>query len=310
MQTVVTASRGRSIQLLVPAALLAAGLVMAAYGANLNGTWSGIFLRDCILLAAGTAAEVVVILIGGIDLSIGANSLVVTLAAAKMLAAGGVTALAAIPSGLTIATLIGLSNGLIVWFGGGAPFIVTLGTTAVLQGIALTISASAVTGIPRWFGDIYAATIGPIPICVIGAIAALTGFAAFLRLSSTGRALYAIGGNARAARWAGINTRRVTLVAYSIAGFFAGLAGLFVLSEDRLGNPGAGQALAFAAIAAAAVGGVSLYGGRGRVSGMVGGVVLLTGLITLSGNIGISSYYQELIQGLVILAGAAFSGRL
>jgi ribose/xylose/arabinose/galactoside ABC-type transport system permease subunit len=120
-----------------------------------------------------------------------------------------------------------------------------------------------------------------------------------------GRSIYAVGGDREVARLSGIRVNRTSVAAYTLSGLFAASAGLVALSQAQVGTPLLGERLEFASITAVALGGISLYGGRGHIIGAVGGALLLTVLLAFLSLVGINPFYQELAQGIVILAAVA-----
>jgi len=245
-----------------------------------------------------------VLLTGGVDLSLGS---VVALS-------GVVCALfdhplfVPIGMGLLTGVLCGLLNGVLVTRGGIAPFIVTLGMMTVARGLALIISGGkpvadmspALTNLSGDLGPL------PIPLLCFALVAGLSWL--FLGRFRLGRHLYAVGGNELAARAAGVSVPQVKLFAYGLCGLLTGLAGVVLAARITTGQPNAGQAYELDAIAAVVIGGTSLSGGVGSVLGTVLGVLLIgvinNGLDLLS----VSSYYQAVIKG-VIIVGAVWLDR-
>ncbi|MEA5455402.1 ABC transporter permease [Sinomonas sp. JGH33] len=250
------------------------------------------------ILAAGMTF---VILAAGIDLSVGS-----TLAVAGV--ASVITALAGLPSplailvGIVVGAVAGLANGILSAYFSLAAFIVTLGTMTFLRGLAYTLTdgqpiVSNTLGF-RDIGNGYIAGI-PAPVVVMVIVYAIAWFV--LERTRYGRHVYATGGNAEAARLAGINVKRVITSVYVIAGACAGLAGVIFAARVVSAQPTAGTGYELDAIAAVVLGGTSLVGGRGRILGtLVGSVilgVLTTGLILMN----VQFFTQLLIKGVVII---------
>lgn len=260
-----------------------------------------------------------VILIRGIDLSVGALVAMSGLCAA-VVAHGGIdgrfvlssdgtgfhwalAALAAIAAG----TLAGLLQGAAVAWLSVPAFVVTLGGMTVFRGIALTIgNGGPISGFDDAFGWWGRGMIGPVPVPVI--IFAVAVLLAYVVLTHTrfGRSVYAVGSNPDAARLSGIHVERVTVLVYGLVGFCAGLGGFVLASRLNSAEAVAGSGYELTAIAAVVIGGTSLYGGTGGVAGTVVGAlltgVLLNGLVILN----VSPYTQQILIGLIIIAAVAF----
>jgi ribose transport system permease protein len=182
--------------------------------------------------------------------------------------------------------------------------IVTIGTLTVVRGLAFVwTGGEPVTGnFPSaftWLGD---GSIGPFPAPFVIAAIALVLAWLVLRYTTLGPKLYATGGNEEAARLAGLNTRRIKVVAFVISGTLAGIAGMILAARIDSGQPNLGQGLELQAIAAAVVGGMALSGGRGTIGGVALGILVLTVLQNGLDITNVSSYLQQVISGLVILA--------
>lgn len=271
------------------------------------GQWSNLseILRQSIVLGLVTIGQVYVLLGGGIDMSVGMTARVVGLGVAVTMGSTSIPPFLVIIGGLVAGAVVGLINGLFITRIGAAPFIVTLGMMGVLSGVALAITDGPTDVVPDFFFTIYDATLGPLPIAVI-AMAVLWAVAWFvLNRTSFGRNVYAVGGSASVARLAAIRVHRTQVWTYAAAGVLAAIAGIFLLARSGVGDPTLGQGLEFSSIVAAAIGGVSLYGGRGSIVGALGAVLL----VTMSGNIfdflHVSGYFQQLVLGIIVLIGVS-----
>jgi ribose transport system permease protein len=254
------------------------------------------------ILAAGLTF---VILTAGIDLSVG-SIIAVSGVVSTLVAVAGTPAPLAILLGVLAGAAAGLVNGVLVAHLSLAAFIVTLGTMTFLRGAAYTMT----DGQPivsntlnfRDFGNGYLAGI-PAPVVTMAAVYAIAWFV--LERTRYGRHVYAVGGNAEAARLAGINVKRVTTSVYVIAGACAGLAGIIFAARVVSAQPTAGTGYELDAIAAVVLGGTSLVGGRGRILGTLIGSVILgvlsTGLILMN----VPFFTQLLIKGVVIILAIA-----
>ena len=252
-----------------------------------------------------------VIVTGGIDLSVGSLAALAAVIAARLIRdwCGGVDASAAgmiVSCGIAIAAcgLLGGLSGLLVTLCGIPPFIVTLATMLVASGLAyITAAGQSIYQIPEsfvWLGR------GTGPLGVPHAVAltlALYALAHLLMSQTTlGRYLYAVGGNAEAARLSGVPVRRVLLFAYVACGLLAGLGGVIMASQLKSGSPTYGAMYELYVIAAVVVGGTALAGGEGTILGTLVGALVIAVIQNGMNLANIESYTQKVVLGLVILA--------
>jgi ribose/xylose/arabinose/galactoside ABC-type transport system permease subunit len=249
-----------------------------------------------------------VLLTAGVDLSLGSVVALSGVACATFAHPGDQPVFVPIAVGLLTGAACGLVNGVLVTRGGVAPFIVTLGMMTVARGLALIVSggrpvANMSDELTALAGDFYGV---PIPVLCFAGVALAAWY--FLRHFRLGRHIYAVGGNEHAARAAGVSVERVKLFAYGLCGLLTGLAGVVLAARITTGQPNAGQAYELDAIAAVVIGGTSLAGGVGTVTGTLLGVLLI-GVINNGLDLqGVSSYYQAVIKG-VIIVGAVWLDR-
>jgi ribose transport system permease protein len=280
------------------------------------GNGMSVALQVSTIAFLGMAATCVIIT-GGIDLSAG-SVLALAGVAAAMLAQAGVPVVLAMSAGIGVGGLCGLVNGLCVTRLRLPPFIATLGMMLIARGIALQITgARAISGLGPSFGELGNGTLlrierqgeGPLPDVLFPGIPypvllmALIGIALalMLRRSVFGRHLYAVGSNGEAARLSGVDVDRVTLSAYVLSGLLSGLTGCVLMSRLVTGQPNEGVMYELDAIASAVIGGTSLTGGIGTMSGTLIGAFVI-GILRNGLNMnGISSFVQQIIIGLVIL---------
>jgi ribose transport system permease protein len=262
-------------------------------------------LRQTIVLGLLAIGQSLVILAGGIDMSVALIARVSTLIVAVLFGGNDALILPLVALGLLIGAAIGCLNGLIITRVYASPFIVTFGMFSILNGISLAIASSPVGKIPPAYLTVYDASSGPLPISVLAM--ALVWAAAWLLTSRTpyGRALYAVGGSQRVARLAGIKVSRVLLLAYVLSGVCSAAGGLFILARTGVGDPKMADGLDFQSIVAVALGGISLSGGRGSLLGTLGGVLLLGVVANMFNILQVDSFYQQLILGLVVLITVA-----
>jgi ribose transport system permease protein len=265
-------------------------------------------LRQSIILGLLAIGQSFVILTGGMDISIDMIARTVALVIATLFAtyeSDPSLILPLIILGVVIGVALGGMNGLLITRTHANPFIITFGVAFILRGVNLAISTTPIRGVPREFLRIYDTKIGLIAVNVIvmGVIWFLVWL--FTTRSRLGRALFAVGGSERIARLSAIRVNRTLMAAYILSGFFASLAGLFVLSRMGVGDPGTAEGMTFQSIVAVAVGGISLYGGKGSIIGTLGGVLLLTILSSVFNLLQVNIYYQQLLLGLVVLIAVA-----
>lgn len=244
-----------------------------------------------------------VIIIGGIDLSVGSVLAISSMSIAWLYRFGHLPFSVAIVAGLIVGALIGLLNGVLTTYGRLQPFIATLATMSAAAGLAVFItSGNPINGFPDWFLSITTSSILGVPVqgLVLIGIFALTAF--WLRFRPSGRALYAIGGNEEVARLAGIPVRRTKLTVYVIAGTLAAIAGLLVTSRLDSAQPTAGTADLLNVIAVVVIGGASLSGGSGSLFGTFVGLLIIGVLNNGMSLLNVSPNLQPVVIGFVIVA--------
>ena len=244
-----------------------------------------------------------IILIGGIDLSVGAILALVGIVTASLIQAGMDPILASC-IGLLLGAACGAINGLLVSFGRIAPFIATLATMILFRGIAQEYSQSKpisinVDGFFNEIGSGYLFDTIPVPVVLMLLVYYMLWFV--LKKTRFGRHVYALGGSEDVARISGLKVRSLKLWVYTLSGLMSGLAALVVTSRLSSASPNAGAMYELDAIAAVVLGGTSLSGGRGWIFGTLVGVVLLGILSNGLNLLNVSSNYQLIIKGVVIL---------
>ncbi|MGZ9814905.1 ABC transporter permease [Peribacillus simplex] len=244
-----------------------------------------------------------IILTGGIDLSVGSIlALSSTLMAGMMVS--GLDPILAILVGILLGAIMGVINGILVSKGKMAPFIVTLATMTIFRGLTLVYTdGKPITGIGdsvmfQMLGRGYFLGV-PVPAVVMVIAFLILWF--LLHKTSFGRKTYAIGGNERASRISGIKVDRVKVAIYGLAGTMAAIAGAILTSRLNSAQPTAGQSYEMDAIAAVVLGGTSLSGGKGRLFGTLVGVLIIGTLNNGMNLLGVSSFYQQVVKGAVIL---------
>jgi ribose transport system permease protein len=242
-----------------------------------------------------------VIITAGIDLSVGSVAALAGVVGVVLMAKAGIPVVPSILGGVLVGALCGLVNGLLVSVAGLNPFIATLGMLSVARGLVyIPTNAKAVFGAPDSFRLLGQGVIGavPIPIIVVAAVA-IVGYVVLSR-TKLGRYAYAMGSNREAARLSGIPIKRYLTAVYVISGALAGFGGMIASSQVASGQPNFGIGLELDAIAAAVIGGASLFGGQGTVVGTLIGAFLIALIRNGSVLLDVNIYYQQVIIGVVI----------
>ncbi|MEY9873130.1 ribose transport system permease protein [Streptacidiphilus sp. MAP12-33] len=257
--------------------------------------------RDLSQVGILAIGESLVILTGGIDLSVGALAGLAGILAAWFNVNQGMPAPVAILLTLVVCGFVGLWHGLMVTRLNVPPFVITLVTYTVSQGLALAItSGSPINGISPLFSNLSQYYIGEVPVPALFFVAAAVVAWFVLERTYVGRQIYAVGGNKEAARLAGIPTGRRIAATYVASSVLAAVVGVLVIGRMNVADPSVGPGWELTAIAAAVVGGVSLFGGEGRIAGIAAGAILLelitNGLLALK----VSPYDQQVVQGAVL----------
>lgn len=244
-----------------------------------------------------------VILTGGIDLSVGSIVGVVGILGGLMIKSGQSVAVACVVC-VVAGAVFGLINGVLVSYGKVPAFIVTLGTMQIARGMALLInSGQPVSGFPKGLGDIMSTKIlGSIPVSVIYVLIFYVCIVFVMSYTKFGRYVYSLGGNKKAARLSGIRVNRIELMVYLLSGIFAAIGGIMLLSRLTYADPNAGSGYEMNAIASAVIGGISLSGGKGKVGNTLVGAIILSTLTCGLQIMNVATYYQTIITGVVIIA--------
>ena len=249
-----------------------------------------------------------VIITGGIDLSVGSILAIVVVSIGKCMVTYGISPGIAIILGILLGAVLGCVNGLMVTKLKLQPFIATLATMSMYRGIAFIVTMGwPVLNMPTAFRKMMDGTVlNTIPVSIF----ILFGFAAiahvFLKYVKFGTYVYAIGGNEEATKLSGVNVDLSKTLTYCICGVGAALAGMVMLARLGTGEPAAGQGYELNAIAAAAIGGTSLAGGRGSIIGTLLGTLILSALRVGLVVTGVDSFWQYIATGAIIAVAAYF----
>ena len=245
---------------------------------------------------------IMVIILGGIDLSVGS-----IIALSGCIAAGCVSRyelpqVVAIIAGLLIGVLVGAFNGMVISLTTIPPFIVTLATMNVAKGLAYVYTGgSPVRVVTKEWQFIGAGYIGIFPTPVVILLVVLIITTIIMNKTKLGRHIYAVGGNPLAATFSGISTAKVKFIVHTYSGLMAGLAGVVLASRMYSGQPTAGDGAEMDAIAAVVVGGTSMSGGSGKSGGMIIGGLIIGVLNNGLNLLNVNSFWQYVVKGIVIL---------
>jgi ribose transport system permease protein len=263
--------------------------------------------RQVAMLGISAVGMTLVILTAGIDLSVGSLMSLVNIVCAILMVKAGIHPAAAVLISLVLSGLVGLANGLIITKIKIPPLIATLGMMTALRGMSYVLCDGVpIWGFPDGFRVLGQGYIGivPIPVIIMFLVFAL-GWV-FLHKTAYGRYVYGIGGNEEASRLSGIRVQRIKCLVYILSGLLTGIAAIIMLSRLNTGQPKIGLGFELQVITAVVLGGVSIFGGQGRLVGVLIGVmimgVLSNGMIILD----VSEYYQQIIRGVVLLSAVAF----
>lgn len=246
-------------------------------------------------------SQTLVVLTGGIDLSVGAVVSAATVLLASLSAAYPDLLWVVVAATILAGAAVGALNGLLVVWLGVHPLIVTLGTASALNGAVLLYTLQPTGAVPEGFEVLAYGRLFGLPVGGVLMLAAFALTAVFLGRTRTGRFLYAVGGSAEAARLTGIAVSRILVLAYALSGAFAAVAAIQLVSRTGIGDPRIGDQLTLASITPVIVGGTVLAGGKGGVGGTLVGVFLVACLGNVLNYLNVSTFWQWVVQGLIIV---------
>jgi len=260
------------------------------------------------ILAIIAIGQTIVILTSGIELSVGSVAGFTSMLSAYLVVVSGLPVSVSIFISLIAAGFIGFINGAFVTYAKLPAFIVTLGTMSIARGAALALTEGApISGVPKSY-EVLASTdlFGVVPIFILYCLVAYVLAYVFLTYTKSGRYIYALGGNREAARLSGIKVRAIELLAYVICGTLSGIGGVMLTARLAYATPIAGMGYELDVIAAAVIGGTSLFGGEGTILGTLVGAIMLGTLRNGLTLLGVSPYFQAIIIGIVIILAVFF----
>jgi ribose transport system permease protein len=260
-------------------------------------------LRQVSINALNAFGMTFVILTGGIDLPVG-SILALSSAFVAGLMTDGTSALIAVLAGLLVGAVMGALNGMVISLGKVAPFIATLATMTIFRGLTLVYTdGKPITGLSQggWFELFGRGYFWIFPVPVLTMLLAFAVLYFIMKKTTFGRYTYAIGGNEEAAKLMGIQVNKGKIMIYSLSGLMAALASIILTSRLNSAQQTAGTSYELDAIAAVVLGGTSLSGGRGWIVGTLIGALIIGTLNNGLNLLGVSSFFQLVVKGLVIL---------
>ncbi len=263
-------------------------------------------LRQVAVNGIAAVGMTMVIITGGIDISVGAIMGVASVGCATVMNLG-VHPVAAVLVVVAAGLLIGLFNGFFVHEIQLPPMIATLAVQTILRGSTYIISGGLpVYGLPDGFTVIGQGYVGPVPVPVIIMVICFVAGWFILEKTSFGRYIYGVGSNSEASRLSGISVRKVIYGVYGMCGMFSAIAGIVLLSRVNSGQPKAGEGYEMDIITAVVLGGVSTSGGEGKIINVVVGLLLIGVLLNGMVLMNISDYYQRVVKGIVLLLAISY----
>jgi ribose transport system permease protein len=286
------------------AMLLAAGVVSSAFR---DPVYLVNMLRQAAPVGIAAVGVTLVMIAGGVDLSVGAIISLAAVICAVQMGGSAANMPFAVAVTLLLSAAIGLANGLLVALTRVSPFILTLGSALAVYGLAQVYSGGTARGVVApGFREFFNQRLGGVlPVLALSFVLLALLVEAALRTTVFGRRLYLVGANRRAARIAGLPVARTTIIAYVLSGLFGGLGGLALLARSGVSSTYAGQGYEFDALAAIVLGGTTFEGGRGNAVGTVAGVLVLFAAFNLVNVVGLNYNTQLMVKGLIIIAASA-----
>lgn len=304
-------TRERLLNLLIRNAMVIVLVLVMVFFATQNERFLSANNARTILIAAAPFAlvalgQTIVILTGGIDLSVGSVIAVSAMTGAWISVSNPQLVWVAMVVAVLVGTLVGLANGLVISRLNVPPFVATLGSLTAASGLAYAIGGGApINGLPEQFGSLANNRLLGLQLPVFFMIAGFVVLGVVMRYTTWGLRVYAVGGNRTAAEVAGVNAKRVLTSVYVISGMLAGISGVILASRVISGPPNLGSGYELYAIAAVVIGGASLMGGRGTVWGTLIGLLLIQTLNNGLDILVVPAYWQKVISGVLIVAAVA-----
>lgn len=264
-------------------------------------------MRQVSMIGIAAVGGMFVMLLGGIDLSQGALVSFINIVLAYMMAKMQMNYLLAIALSIAIGTVVGMVNGVLITKANIPPLIATLATQNILYGFAYIIcEGQLIHGFPKEFKVFGQGYIGPIPVPVLLMVIFFVIGGFILTKTYFGRYIYAIGGNAEAAKLSGIKVNRIKQTVYMLSGLFTSVAAVITLSRINSGQANTGQGFEFDVITAIVLGGISVSGGSGKLYHTIAGVMIMGVLNNGLVLIGMSTYTQMVVKGVILAIAVGY----
>lgn len=295
-------------RLLLALALLYLGFTIAEPSVFLSDRMIENLARQAGVLLVVSVGQMMVLVVGGFDISVGAIAGFASTAMALLVDDLGLYGAAI--AALALGAVVGSVNGVVIAYIGVNPFVATLAMLTFLTGLSNELSSGASVPITDQGVSVFGADDwGPLPGTM--GVGLVVVFIAYLLLNRVraGLYIYAIGGSRETARLSGISVARYEVLAYTVCGFFAAVAGVMLASRVTLGQASLGAGLELESIAAAVIGGAAIGGGVGRLLGAAIGVAILTVLTNGLEIVGVSEFARQMVTGVVLVAAVAFNQR-
>ena len=303
-------SRRPHIDMQALAIFIAAAAIFAIFGLlNSNfltiGNLRDVLVSACVNALIGIGLTFVIIT-GGIDLSVGSIASLVGIVSANLMVNSGMGAFPALLVGIVLGFSAGVVNGLLITLLKLPPFIATLGTMSVYQGLAyVATDGKPVYNVPQDFVLLLNSYLGGVPIVVVVVIVVAVLAWLLLRRTVFGQNVIATGGSEETAWLSGVRVARVKILVYGLSGALAALAGLVIVARISAAQSSAGAPYLLTAIAAAVIGGANLMGGEGRIAGTLVGALILGALTNGLTLLNVPSFYEQIVVGLVVVIAVA-----
>lgn len=303
-----TAARALTRNVPVVMAYIGLGVLLIVYSYVGTQPFSAVnissMMNSTVILMIIGMGETIVIVSGGIDVSVAGTLAMANTFIATTMTAGALSITWVILATLALGAAVGLLNGIFIARAKMAPLIVTLAMLSVTQGVALWLLPVPGGSVPTALTELSGNTSGGIPIAAIF-MACAAALWLILKKTRLGRDLYAIGGDESAAYANGVRVSRTKVCAYVLAGVFAAAAAIVLTSQTSSGDPSSGTSFILESLVVVVLGGTSLAGGRGGVGGTLAGAFMLTIINDIVFFAGVSSFYQEFFQGIILLVAIA-----
>ncbi|MGD9290919.1 MAG: ABC transporter permease [Desulfobacterales bacterium] len=265
-----------------------------------------VVIRQFSMIAIVAIGQGVVLISGGFDLSVGAIASLCGMASGYFLTSLGMPVWLGILLGVLVGNMCGLFNGMLVSFVRINPLIATLASSWIFNGIVLvTTKGWPISNLPSGFGFLGQGKIFSIPVPIWLMVLVALFFTILLGKTVYGRNIYALGGSEITSIFVGINVKLIKLSAFAISGTLAGFAGIILTSRLATAQAGAAEQWTLPSVAAAVIGGLSLYGGEGKIYRVILGAALMGVISNILVLFRVSSYWQSLISGFILITAVA-----